>query len=192
MEIFISHITLWQQNFCYYLRYIDSNFLIFINAVETALGRKTGKSCIHAFGDLTKYTNGWIWSPIQYHSLLLPYSKWVSHERFFETATDNPAVLNGNGYWWNHITSKVAGIIDPSFWFFVFTILYILCVAFKIDKDIEKVRRFWHLLSSHLYKLSTSLSSQIFKEDWIFIYPDTSKRWFRNRYISLHETLGYV
>ena len=81
---------------------------------EVALGRKTGKSCISAFGDLcSKYK--WIGIVAALIPLLIvPYycviggwvTKWLATSAIGQLDT-----LTESGYWWNYITGEISGPI---------------------------------------------------------------------------------
>ena len=113
---------------------------------EVALGRRTGKSCIVAFGNLAKKYK-WIGImaaviPI----LIVPYycviGGWVT-KWFATTVTGNLSTLtsDGGGYWWSYITGDVMGMWDPTLWFLIFAAMCLLCVIIGVNKGIEKVSR---------------------------------------------------
>ena len=113
---------------------------------EVALGRKTGKSCISAFGDLCKKYK-WIGVVAALVPLLIvPYycviGGWVT-KWFSMTVTGDLATLSADGgsYWWNYITGEVAGMSDPTLWFIIFAMLCIMCVVVGVDKGIEKLSK---------------------------------------------------
>lgn len=113
---------------------------------EIALGRRTGKSCICAFGDLCKKYKflGYFIAIIP--ALIVPYycviGGWVT--KWFAESTighiDTLAADDG-AYWWSYITGGEGGFLDPSIWFLVFGGLTILCVAIGVDKGIEKLSK---------------------------------------------------
>lgn len=113
---------------------------------EVALGRKTGKSCIHAFKDLaSKYKwIGWVAAIIP--ALIVPYycviGGWVT-KWFAESVTGNLGMLSedGGSFWWSYITGDALGFSDPMLWFLIFGFLCVLCVAIGVDKGIEKVSK---------------------------------------------------
>ena len=113
---------------------------------EVALGRKTGKSCISAFGDLCKKYK-WIGVVAALVPLLIvPYycviGGWVT-KWFSMTVTGNLSTLSADGgaYWWDYITGAVNGMADPAIWFIIFALLCILCVVVGVDKGIEKLSK---------------------------------------------------
>ncbi len=113
---------------------------------EIALGRRTGKSCIRAFGDLCKKYKllGYFIAIIP--ALIVPYycviGGWVT-KWFAESTIGHIDVLaaSGGSYWWSYITGGEGGFGDPSIWFLVFAGLTILCVAIGVDKGIEKLSK---------------------------------------------------
>ncbi len=113
---------------------------------EIALGRRTGKSCIRAFGDLCKKYKllGYFIAIIP--ALIVPYycviGGWVT-KWFAESTIGHIDVLAASegSYWWSYITGGEGGFGDPSIWFLVFAGLTILCVAIGVDKGIEKLSK---------------------------------------------------
>lgn len=113
---------------------------------EIALGRRTGKSCVSAFGDLCKKYKiiGYFIAIIP--ALIVPYycviGGWVT-KWFAESAIGNLDTLanDGGAYWQNYITGGEGGFLDPSIWFIIFAGLVILCVAIGVDRGIEKLSR---------------------------------------------------
>jgi NSS family neurotransmitter:Na+ symporter len=113
---------------------------------EIALGRKTGKSCISAFGDLcAKYK--WIGVIAALVPLLIvPYycviggwvTKWFASSAVGELDT---LAADGGAYWWNFITGAADGMTEPAVWFIVFLLLCVLCVVIGVDKGIEKLSK---------------------------------------------------
>ena len=113
---------------------------------EIAIGRKTGKSCIHAFGDLARKYR-WLGIicaliPIIIVSYYFVIGGWVA-KWFAETVTGHLSDMSGyaGNYWWDYITGEIAGLGDPALWFFVFAGLCFVCVIVGVDKGIEKVSR---------------------------------------------------
>lgn len=111
---------------------------------EVALGRRTGKSCISAFGELaSKYKWIGVIAAI-IPALIVPYycviGGWVT-KWFATTATGHLSTLNDGGYWWGYITGDVAGMGDPTLWFLIFAALCLLCVVLGVDKGIEKLSK---------------------------------------------------
>ena len=113
---------------------------------EVALGRRTGKSCITAFGDLAKKYK-WIGVVAAIiPALIVPYycviGGWVT-KWFAMTVTGNLSTLTSDsgGYWWSYITGDIAGMGDPMIWFLIFAAMCLLCVIVGVNKGIEKVSR---------------------------------------------------
>ena len=113
---------------------------------ETALGRKTGKSCISAFGELcSKYK--WIGVlaalvPI----LIVPYycviGGWVT-KWFAESAMGGLSTLASGGYWVSFVTGGETGdMSDPTAWFLIFALLCVICVAVGVERGIERLSKF--------------------------------------------------
>ncbi len=111
---------------------------------EVALGRKTGKSCVSAFGDLSRRYR-WIGAVIAFiPALIVPYycviGGWVT-KWFAESMVGHLDVLADSGHWGSYITGDVDGMGDPMAWFLVFAALTMFCVILGVDKGIEKVSR---------------------------------------------------
>ena len=117
---------------------------------EVSLGRRTGKSCIDAFRDLSKKYSfiGWLLAIIPI--LIVPYycviGGWVL-KYFVESATGNLETLatggtGGDPYWWDYITGTATGsVLDPSIWFVVFAVLCIIIINLGVSRGIEKVSK---------------------------------------------------
>ena len=111
---------------------------------EVALGRKTGKSCISAFGDLcAKYK--WIGIVAALIPLLIvPYycviGGWVT-KWFVTSGVGELDTLADDGYWWNYITGEISGMADPASWFIIFALLCVACVAIGVERGIEKLSK---------------------------------------------------
>lgn len=111
---------------------------------EIALGRKTGKSCVSAFGDLRqKYK--WIGMVIALIPLLIvPYycviGGWVT-KWFADSAIGELGTLTADGFWWNFITGAEGGMSGPMAWFLVFAAMTMLCVIIGVNKGIEKLSK---------------------------------------------------
>ncbi len=108
---------------------------------EIAIGRKTGKSAIAAFGDLDKRFSfvGWIVSVIP--MIILPYYSVIGG---WVTKYIGTYVMGGvekaaeTGYFTGFITNP----IEPIGWFLIFTGLTALIVLFGVEKGVEKVSKF--------------------------------------------------
>ena len=117
---------------------------------EVSLGRRTGKSCIDAFRDLSKKYSfiGWLLAIIPI--LIVPYycviGGWVL-KYFVESATGNLETLatggsGGDPYWWDYITGTATGsVLDPSVWFVIFAALCIIIINLGVSRGIEKVSK---------------------------------------------------
>lgn len=111
---------------------------------EIALGRKTGKSCVSAFGDLSK-KHKWIGMVIALIPLLIvPYycviGGWVT-KWFAESAIGNLGGLTDSSFWWSYITGADGGMGGPTIWFLVFAVMTMICVIIGVNKGIEKLSR---------------------------------------------------
>ncbi len=116
---------------------------------EVALGRKTGKSCIDAFRDLSeKYSFiGWLAAIVPI--LIVPYycviGGWVL-KYFVESAAGNLGTLasesGGSSYWWNYITGAETGsVVDPTIWFLLFGALCMIVICLGVGKGVERVSK---------------------------------------------------
>lgn len=107
---------------------------------EIAIGRKTGKSAIEAFGSLNKKYSfiGWVAAIIP--TLILPYYSviggWVI-KYFYEFVSGGAAKSAGDNYFTNFISDP----IEPIGWFFLFMALTALVVLLGVDKGIEKLSK---------------------------------------------------
>jgi len=113
---------------------------------EIALGRKTGKSCISAFGDLCKKYR-WIGIIAALIPLLIvPYycviggwvTKWFAMTAFGDLST---LAADGGSFWGQYITGAAGGMTDPTAWFLIFALLCVVCVAIGVDRGIEKLSK---------------------------------------------------
>ncbi len=107
---------------------------------EIALGRKTGKSAIEAFGDLSKKYSfiGVIASVIP--AIILPYYSviggWVSKYLFaFATGEMREAATD------SYFTDFISKPFEPIGWFFFFIGLTALVVLLGVEKGVEKVSK---------------------------------------------------
>lgn len=108
---------------------------------EIAIGRKTGKSAIDAFGGLSKKWGflGWLVSVIP--MLILPYYSviggWVA--KYFSVFVSGGAEASAqDGFFSGFIKSPG----EPILWFLVFVGLTALIVIFGVEKGVEKVSKF--------------------------------------------------
>ena len=111
---------------------------------EIALGRKTGKSCVSAFGELRqKYK--WIGMVIALIPLLIvPYycviGGWVV-KWFADSAIGELGILTEDHYWTNFITGADGGMSGSMAWFLVFAAMTMICVIVGVNKGIEKLSK---------------------------------------------------
>ncbi|MBR2715772.1 MAG: sodium-dependent transporter [Ruminococcus sp.] len=108
---------------------------------EIALGRKTGKSAIHAFGDLNKKYGfiGLLASIVPI--IILPYYSviggWVAkYLTVFVSGGANAAAQDG------YFETFIAQPFEPLGWFLLFIGLTAIVVLFGVEKGIEKVSKF--------------------------------------------------
>ncbi len=107
---------------------------------EIMLGRKTGKSAIHAFGELNKKW-GFIGGLVSLVPILiLPYYSviggWVT--KYFAVFVSGGAAASAeNGFFGSFISSTV----EPIVWFLVFIGLTALVVILGVEKGVEKVSK---------------------------------------------------
>lgn len=108
---------------------------------EIAIGRKTGKSAIEAFGSLNKKYKfiGVLASIVPI--IILPYYSviggWVA-KYLYVFISGNGAAASGGKYF----TDFIAQPFEPIGWFLLFLGLTALVVLFGVEKGIEKVSKF--------------------------------------------------
>ncbi len=112
---------------------------------EIAIGRRTGKSAIQAFIDLSlKYKIiGWLATLIPI--LILPYycviGGWVT-KYFFEYAVGSGSELVSGSFFGDFIGASFGSLLDgPFIWFLIFAILTIAVVMFSVEKGVERVSK---------------------------------------------------
>lgn len=108
---------------------------------EIAIGRKTGKSAIEAFGVLNKkFSFVGVLAAIL-PVIILPYYSviggWVT-KYIAVFATGNASVAAGDNYFGNFISSTT----EPIIWFLIFIGITALIVLLGVEKGIEKVSKF--------------------------------------------------
>ena len=108
---------------------------------EIAIGRKTGKSAIHAFGDLNKKFGfiGILASIVPI--IILPYYSviggWVAkYLTVFVTGKAHAAAAD------DYFSNFIAQPFEPLGWFLLFIGLTAIVVLFGVEKGIEKVSKF--------------------------------------------------
>ena len=108
---------------------------------EIAIGRKTGKSAIVAFGDINKKYSfiGWIASIVP--MIILPYYSviggWVT--KYFAVYISGGMKAAAQDSYFGGFISKP---IEPLIWFLVFMGITALIVVCGVEKGIEKVSKF--------------------------------------------------
>lgn len=149
---------------------------------EVALGRKTGKSCVSAFGDLCKKYK-WMGMVIALIPLLIvPYycviGGWVT-KWFADCAIGQLDGLTDDGFWWSYITGAESGMGGPTIWFLVFAAMVMICVIVGVNKGIEKLSKI--LLPALLVMMVAIAAYALIAVDgtWdgivYFLKPDISK-----------------
>ena len=111
---------------------------------EIAIGRKTGKTCIQAFGDLC-HRHRWIGYlsatvPFLLASVYFVIGSWVT-KWFANCATGqlHSMVDYGGNYWWDFISGGIEGFVGPVVFFLIFSAVCIIFVVRGVEKGIEKV-----------------------------------------------------
>ena len=108
---------------------------------EIAIGRKTGKSAIQAFGALDKRFTfvGWLTAIVP--MIILPYYSviggWVM-KYIFGFATGDGANMATDSYFGDYI----GNVGEPLLWFGLFILLTAVVVFFGVEKGIEKFSKF--------------------------------------------------
>lgn len=122
----------------YILLVITVGFALVV--AETAIGRKTGKSAIEAFDELSHKWRGIGWLHAIVPVLILPYYSviggWVT-KYLFEFVIGHGAMTATNDFFSNYIGQPAA----PVMWFLIFfgaTYIVIMC---GVEKGIEKVSK---------------------------------------------------
>lgn len=107
---------------------------------EIAIGRKTGKSAIAAFGELDKRFSfvGWIVSIIP--MIILPYYSviggWVT--KYITTFVSGGVTKAADS---SYFTDFITNPIEPLGWFLIFMALTAVIVLFGVEKGVEKVSK---------------------------------------------------
>ena len=107
---------------------------------EIAIGRKTGKSAIEAFGSLDKRFSfvGWLAAAVPI--IILPYYSviggWVA-KYFTGFLTGSADAMAESSYFGNYI----GGTWQPLLWFALFIGITAIIVLFGVEKGIEKVSK---------------------------------------------------
>lgn len=112
---------------------------------ELTIGRRTGKSCISAFGSVSE-KHRWIgYLAILPPLIILPYyvviGGWVL-KYLFEYATGGGMAVASSGYFNDFIGCSMDSILDgPFIWFLIFGFLVLFFVARGIQSGIEKLSK---------------------------------------------------
>ena len=112
---------------------------------ELSLGRRTRKSCIEAFEDLSHKHRfiGWIAALVPI--IIVPYycviGGWVA-KYLFESATGGLNEISQTGFFGQFVSCEFGGILgDPLLWFLLFALLTVFMVYIGVDKGIEKMSK---------------------------------------------------
>lgn len=111
---------------------------------EIAIGRKTGKSAIEAYGSLNKKFTFLGWLSALVPIIILPYYSviggWVMKYIFGFISGDgaNMAVVTEESSYFTNYISKVG---EPIVWFVLFILITGVVVFFGVEKGIEKVSK---------------------------------------------------
>ena len=112
---------------------------------ELSLGRRTRKSCIEAFEDLSHKHRfiGWIAALVPI--IIVPYycviGGWVA-KYLFESATGGLDEISQTGFFGQFVSCEFGGILgDPLLWFLLFALLTVFMVYIGVDKGIEKMSK---------------------------------------------------
>ena len=124
-------------------------FGIALMMTEIAIGRKTGKSCIDAFRDLSEKHAfiGWLAAIVPI--IITPYycviGGWVM-KYFAEFTIGNHIGVTAEAsadFFGQFMSCGMAGVFDsPVTWFVIFSVLAIVVVALGVEKGIEKVSKY--------------------------------------------------
>ncbi|MGN1045438.1 MAG: sodium-dependent transporter [Candidatus Methanomethylophilaceae archaeon] len=111
---------------------------------EVTIGRKTGKSCLEAFGSVDKKWKWVGWLAALVPAIIVPYycviGGWVT-KYFVEYATGNADAVTSS-FFMGFITCDLPGILDnPVVWFIIFSIMVAAVVIVGVDKGIERVSK---------------------------------------------------
>ena len=112
---------------------------------EVTMGRRTGKSCIDAFKNLSKKHAFIGWLAALVPIIIVPYycviGGWVM-KYFAEFAVGSGSVAAESGFFGSFISCSLPGIFDsPVIWFLLFAALCVIVVMFGVEKGIEKISK---------------------------------------------------
>lgn len=112
---------------------------------EVSLGRRTGKSCIAAFGELSQKHRAIGWIAALVPALILPYygviGGWVT-KYSVDYIAGSGSVVAGAGFFESFIECGLTGLMgNPMVWFIVFAVITLLVVAFGVQNGIERVSK---------------------------------------------------
>ena len=116
-------------------------FGISLLMMETAFGRKTGKTSISAFRGISKKYRflGYLMAvgPIMQLCYYVVIGGWVL-KWFFESVIGNLSTLSAGTFWDEYITGMAGGFAQPIVWFMVFLLICLICILLGVNKGIER------------------------------------------------------
>ncbi len=112
---------------------------------ELSLGRRTGKSCIDVFGDLSEKHRAIGWIAALVPVIIVPYycviGGWVS-KYMFESAAGDLDLTAQTGFFSDFVGFGLGGILgNPMTWFLFFSLVTVFFVFIGVDKGIEKMSK---------------------------------------------------
>ncbi|MBR4226578.1 MAG: sodium-dependent transporter [Candidatus Methanomethylophilaceae archaeon] len=112
---------------------------------ELSIGRRTRKSCIDAFDEMSHKHRFIGWAAALVPMIIVPYycviGGWVA-KYLFESASGDLDVISETGFFGEFVGCSLDGILgDPLTWFLLFALLTLLMVAIGVDKGIEKMSK---------------------------------------------------
>lgn len=113
---------------------------------EIAIGRKTGLSCIGAYGKLNKRFGFLGWLSALVPVIITPYycviGGWVVKYFFEFVSGHGKDIAADSANFFSNFIGMQGGIADnPTLWFLIFVLLTAAVVIFGVEKGIEKVSK---------------------------------------------------
>ena len=112
---------------------------------ELSFGRRTGKSCVSAFGEVSRKHRriGQLAAAIP--MLVLPYycviGGWVAKWLYESSIGNLQELASDNGSYWFGFITGAEGFGSPTLWFLVFTALCMICILAGVKNGIEKLSK---------------------------------------------------
>lgn len=112
---------------------------------ELALGRRTRKSCVSAFEDLSRKHRAIGWFAALIPIIIVPYycviGGWVA-KYLFESAGGGLDAISETGFFPQFVGCELGGVLgDPLTWFLLFALATVVLVYVGVDKGIEKMSK---------------------------------------------------